>query len=221
MAVLPKVAAPKVAVPNSEKKTNSINYLIIIILLIAIAIMSILTVKKFFESQRIDPADADIRQLTEIVNKNPDNLDARLKLAYTYQLQEKWDEARSVYEDVLKVDATNQGALYNLAVIAFNNKDYAEAEKGFKKVIKLYPGHLLALAALSNLYLDQKKPDLAIQTIDKAIKMRADVVDFHITKGKAYEQKGDKNKAKMEYKAALKYVPDNPEALKALSRLEK
>lgn len=201
-------------------KSSSLMGPVITILLIAIIVMTGLTVKKSFEAQSVSPEDDAVKRLTEIANEYPDNLDARLKLAYAYQKQAKWDEAREIYEGVLKVDENNQAALYNLSVIALDNKDYKDAEKRFKELLAKHPSHMLGLAALSEMYLEQKKPDLAIQNIDKALGYRPDIIDFRITKAKAYEMKGQKDKARAEYQAVLRYVPDEPRAIEGLAKLK-
>lgn len=203
-----------------KAKKRSQNTTIILILLIAIAVMGILTGKRLLETARIDPVEDNIKNLTEIVNDNPENLDARLALAYTYQKQKQWDQAREIYEDVLRVDSANQTAMYHLGVIDFDNKQYDDAEKKFKALVEKYPDHLLGLQALGEIYLEKKKPDLAIQHIDKAIQFRPDIIDFHFVKAAAYEQKGDKAKAKAEYQAVLKYVPENKRATDALAKLK-
>ncbi len=204
----------------TKAKKGSLNSTIIIILLIAIVVMGLLTGKRFLEASRVDPVDNEIENLTEIVNENPENLEARIALAYTYQKQKEWDQAREIYEDVLRVDSANQAAMYNLAVIALDNKQYDDAEKKFKELLTKYPDHLLGLQAMGEIYLEQKKPDLAIQYVDKAIKFRPDIIDFHFVKAAAYEAKGDKAKAKAEYQVILKYVPENPRATEALSKLK-
>lgn len=201
-------------------KASSLMSTVIIILSIAIFVMVGMTVKKSFEAQSVTPEEDTIKRLTEAANEFPDNLDIRLKLAYSYQKQEKWDEAREIYMDVLKADAGNQAAMYNLAVIAFDNKDYKDAEKRLKELLAKHPSHMLGLAALSELYLEQKKPDIAIQHIDKALGYRPDIIDFRLTKAKAYEMKGQKDKARAEYQAVLKYVPDEPRAIEGLAKLK-
>lgn len=208
------------AVMKSQKKSSSLISVLITLLLIAIVVLAGLTVKKSFEASAITPEEDTIKRLTAFVNKYPEDLDARVKLAYAYQEQSKWDEARDIYLDVIKVDSTNQAAMYHLGVIAIDNKDYPEAEKRFKELLAKHPSHLLGMAALSELYVTQKKPDLAIKTIDTALGYRPDIVDFRIIKAKAYELKGQKDKARAEYQAALKYAPGEPRATEGLAKLK-
>lgn len=207
-------------VTKGTGKSSSFMVTVILLLLIAITLMGILTAKRFFEAQATSPEDDTIKRLTEIANDSPDDLEARVRLAYAYQKQGRWDEASEIYQDVLKADEGNQAALYNLGVIAVDNKDYQDAQKRFEALLAKYPSHLLGLAALGELYVELKKPDLAIQTIDRALGYRPDIVDFRIIKAKAYEAKGLKDKAREEYKAVLKYVPDDPRATEGLAKLK-
>lgn len=215
-----KIVSPKLPVTKHRRKSSFWEYTLVAIFLIAVTGMGVLTALRFIETQTVDPEENNINVLTEAANDNPDDMEVRLKLAYIYQQQEKWDDAKGVYSGVLKVDPKNQGALYNMAIIAASNGDYDEAEQGFKNLIQIYPGHLLSMIALSKLYVEEKKPDLALEYINKAIKISPQYADLYIIKGQAYELKGDKTSAKSQYQTSLKYIPEHPDALKGLERLK-
>lgn len=203
--------------PN--KKFLSLSTLVTL-LLIAVSLMTFLTVKKFFEvGMVVSPAQAEIKKLTRLVNKNPGSLEARLKLAYSFQKAKQFEEAASQYDEVLKADPENAGALYNLAVMAWDTEDEREAIILLNQLLKKHPGHVLGSVKLGNIYIRQKKYDDALKVADTAIREKPSVVELRMVRAKALEAKGEFNLAVFEYREVLKYVPDYKEAIRAIDRI--
>lgn len=216
---------PKVPFSTSLKQPNkkwssSLITTVMILLLIAIAVMGIMTVKKFFEAQQTTLTAVDIKDLTKIVNDNPDSIEARLRLAFAFQKEERYDEAREQYLEVLKVEPLNQGALFNLGEIDRVNKNYVGAETRFKLLLKNYEYHVLGSWSLGQVYLETKKYDEAIKLMDKMLVGSPNTVDFIIIKAEALAKKGNKAQAKAVYKSALKFDPENKTVKQALEGLK-
>lgn len=204
-------------VPN--KKILSLSTFVTV-LLIAVSVMTFLTVKKFFEvGMVVTPAQAEIKKLSRLVNKNPNSLETRLKLAYSFQKSKQFEEAINQYNEVLKADPENAAALYNLAVIAWESEDEREATGLLAELLKKHPGHVLGSVKMGNIYLRQKKYDDALKVADDAIREKPSVVELRIVRAKALEAKGDYNSAVFEYREVLKYVPDYKEAISAIDRI--
>lgn len=69
----------------------------------------------------------------------PKSVEARMGLVYSSSMQEKWDEVKSQYKAILKIDPNNSFVNYNMGLIYYNNKEYTAAYKHFEKVCKMYP----------------------------------------------------------------------------------
>lgn len=204
-------------VPN--KKILSLSTLVTV-LLIAVSVMTFLTVKKFFEvGMVVTPAQAEIKKLTRLVNKNPNSLQTRLKLAYSFQKAKQFEDAINQYNEVLKADPENPGALYNMAVIAWENEEGKEAVGLLSELLKKQPGHVLGSVKLGNIYIRQNKYEDALKVVDAAIREKPSVVELRMVRAKAFEAKGEYNMAVFEYREVLKYVPDYKEAIKAIDRI--
>lgn len=111
-------------------------------------------------------------------------------------------------------------ANYNLGVIAVEQKNYAEAEKYFTKVLTTDPSHVLAAYGLGQMYFTQEKFDKVVDTMDRVLKSNPQNASLHSLKAKALEKLGKVTEAKTEYSAVLKYIPDDKDANEALKRLK-
>lgn len=208
-------------VVREKEKIPAAKQSIVLILLIAIVVFAILIAKTYLVKEpTIEPVDLEIQKYNEAVAANPDLLAPRLSLAYAYQKTGDFEKAKAHYNEALKIEEKDQGAIYNLGVIALEEKKVDEAEKLFKQVTTINPNHVLGALGLSDLYIEQKKYDAAITALDTALKQNDNVIELHYKKGEALEKKGDIAKAKEEYKAVLKYVPQYTEAKTALERLK-
>ncbi|MBI3520710.1 MAG: tetratricopeptide repeat protein [Bacteroidetes bacterium] len=75
-----------------------------------------------------------------------------------YVKQEDWNAVEKVYQSILKLDAKNAKANYNLGLIYFYRKDYVNAKKHFDVSLNLSPFgyHDLLMSAWTNYYLGNK-----------------------------------------------------------------
>jgi tetratricopeptide (TPR) repeat protein len=87
-----------------------------------------------------------------------------------WQLWQKgqWDEAAERFTEAVKLDPKNQAAWNGLGWATFNSGKMPEAEQAFKRVIAMNPKHPGGLNGLGQLYLAQKKYDLAEKYLLKA-----------------------------------------------------
>ncbi|MCX6641672.1 MAG: tetratricopeptide repeat protein [bacterium] len=122
----------------------------------------------------------------------PDSLDLRYGLGFLYQQTEKYDQAFSVYEAVLKEHPENATALYQIgrtASISGQNLERATA----------------CLQTYMTMTLKEDEPPLEWA---------------HYRLGTIYEKAGKIDLAKQEYQEALKLKPDQKEAKEALKKLK-
>lgn len=193
---------------------------LILALLAANIVTGVLTIKKYTAKEpTVSVEVARLQGFMDQVNKNPEDINARLQLAYALQTMKENDKAREQYAEVLKLEEKNLAANYNLGVMAQSEENYAEAEKYYKVVLETKNNHVIAALGLAETYIAQKKYDDAIKVADQMLKHEPDKVDLYLLKARVYEKKGDKDKAIAQYEEVLKFVPDDPDATAGLEKL--
>jgi Tfp pilus assembly protein PilF len=78
------------------------------------------------------------------------------------------DEARAIYEDLLKKDASVPEIHYNLATVYFRKKELELSAAEFQKVLELQPDHRGALVGLSRVYEDRGESGKALEAMARA-----------------------------------------------------
>ncbi len=88
--------------------------------------------------QRRSPAEA-AQRLAGFLDKYPESRDVRLNYARVLVLDKRLPEARGEFEDILKRFQNDTDAIYAVALLAFQVKEYAIAEANMKRLLDL--GH--------------------------------------------------------------------------------
>ncbi|MBC7412929.1 MAG: tetratricopeptide repeat protein [Bacteroidia bacterium] len=75
-----------------------------------------------------------------------------------YTIQQNWIEIEKTYLAILKLDAKNATANYNLGLIYYYRKDYVSAKKHFDVALNLYPFgyNNMLMSAWTNYFLGNK-----------------------------------------------------------------
>jgi tetratricopeptide (TPR) repeat protein len=94
----------------------------------------------------------------------PKSVEARLAYINALAALEKWDDVILQYKEILKVDAGNAKALYNLSLIYFNRTDYTTAQIYLNTYIALYPFDFdgVNLAGWNKYYLGKKEEAIVL-----------------------------------------------------------
>lgn len=69
----------------------------------------------------------------------PKSVEARMGYVYSSSMLEKWEDVKTQYKAILKIDPNNSFVNYNMGLIYYNSKQYESAYKHFEKVCRLYP----------------------------------------------------------------------------------
>lgn len=153
------------------------------------------------------------------LERDPEDVEARLGLAYAYQQQQRWSDALTEYEEVLRRDPKNLAAMYNRGVVLLAEGRTKEAEAALWDVLEEAPDHVLAAKTLGELYLSQKHYKSALFTVEPVLESQPQYADLQYIAGYACEQLGKRDEAISHYRAALEYAPDMTEAKEGLERL--
>lgn len=89
-----------------------------------------------------------VSYLSQLIEKNPKNLELRMRKAEGNIMLEQWQYALDEYCNILDVYPTHIGALYFRAYVNSHLKRYAFARSDYEKVLNYEPGHEGALTGL-------------------------------------------------------------------------
>jgi tetratricopeptide (TPR) repeat protein len=194
--------------------------LLVLILIIAVVGVGGFVVRGMFTGRaESSTAQADIQQWAQVVATNPGDANARLNLAYAYQLDKQYDRALSEYDKVLEQQPKDTAALYNKGVIYMTTGAAKKGEAALWEVLKVDPKHALAAKELGEYYAAQGHYKSLIAAVGPVVEAQPTLADLQYLMGLAYEKTSKPDLAKERYALALKYAPDMQEAIDGLRRL--
>jgi tetratricopeptide (TPR) repeat protein len=103
------------------------------------------------------------------IESAPKSVEARLGFINSLAALDKWDEVIAQYKEILKVDACNAKALYNLSLIYFNRLDYNTSWVYLTNYMTLYPFDFDGLNLAGWVKYNQGKKEEAISFFKKAL----------------------------------------------------
>jgi tetratricopeptide (TPR) repeat protein len=171
----------------------------------------------YAKSQRIRDA---VAQAQEALKIDPNNVDAHRLLARIYVRQlgdldagatqpENLAKAIEQFQFILKLDPRDTySALWLARLYRFQNQ-HDEAEKVLRGILKVEPDNAPALEQLSQLLIDEGRPQEATELLTRAAGDYASP-DVYDLLGDAYLQSKDYAKAEQAYRKAVEDDPDDP-----------
>lgn len=129
--------------------------------------------------------------------------------------EQKPDEARVLFRQVLAQDDCNVEAWFGLGCLAQQAKDYPQAERHFLAALAIAP-HFGAFLNLGNLYGDLRRPAEAMQAYQQALLLQPDSGIAMNNAATLHKDQGNLTEAIRLYCHALELQPDFPEAQKNL-----
>ena len=163
----------------------------------------------------------------EAVAIDPQFAGAYASLGETYVLEARngwaefpilvWRNAVHHTKKALALDAENDIALSNMAVIQLRRRMYDDARNYAQRVISLYPGKADAHALLAGVLVYSGTPTEAIKAINKAILLNPKGPPrYHVILGDAYRESKQYENAIAAYNSALLKAPKHAAALVGL-----
>jgi tetratricopeptide (TPR) repeat protein len=126
-------------------------------------------------------------------------LDASTRKHYAHALE--------LLQQIVRSDPKDFQAWTELANNHFLQKNLAEAENEYLHALDARPAYFLALLNLGRLELTQKRPDVAIVVLEKAVKAQPDSPDANYFLGEAYLQARKGSFAERYFREALRLDP--------------
>lgn len=106
---------------------------------------------------------------------------------------------------------------YNLSMIHFKNRNFADAAKNLEKSLELEPNHITRMLALARTYRILDKYDQQVELLTKINLLSKNNVDPLILLAEAYLNKRDQTNARKVFRKILKIDPRNKRALAGLT----
>jgi len=161
-----------------------------------------------------------IRNLQRAIDVNQDYFEAHVQLGMLYAGKNN-KLAVDYFNNALNIQPNNMDVMYALAMYYQNNGEYENAVSKYKSILEIDPSFFIAYYNMGYIYLVYLKDyDQAIEYFTKAIDLQSDYADAYYNRGFAWELKNNVNKAREDYKNALKYQPNYEKAIEGLNRID-
>ncbi len=128
--------------------------------------------------------------------------------AFHQLFQSKYQEARKILQEMVKLYPDEKLAYENLAMVNRLMKNYQEAIAGYNKVIELDSLSKDAYNTLAYTYAAAGQYDEAIKSINKYIELAPDEANPYDTRGDIYAHHAEVDQAIESYNKALEIKPD-------------
>jgi len=108
-----------------------------------------------------------------------DSADILFNLGNAYRAEQRLEEAESSYRKALHLNPQMSVALNNLGITLIERGSYSEAERCYIQSIELNSHQLDAYINLASCYRDQRKTELAIDTLRRALSIYPEQAELH------------------------------------------
>ncbi len=139
----------------------------------------------------------------------PQEPDIPLLAGYVAKHNGDLDQARDEFTKALDRDPKVVTAYVNRGYVFHDLRQPKESEADFTSALKLDPNDGEAHLGLAYASLDLRKPVIALQQVQLAQQVMGDSQPIHLIRATAYGQRGQLSKSADEYRAALKFTPND------------
>lgn len=105
--------------------------------------------------------------LNEVLDENPDDLDAKTKVAMTYVSSSNPMRGILMLREVVEQDPDNREAIYNLGILSMQSGQYDKAVERFEKLVSLDTNDVQANFYLGISYLEVGEKEKARTVLEK------------------------------------------------------
>lgn len=148
-----------------------------------------------------------IKLYSDILRRNPDNIDILQSLAHAYFSKGDVDESKSILEKLVERHSNNPELLNDLGSIYGASREYDKAIEVLKEAIAISPRYLDAYYSLGITYREIHEFDKAIAIYNRALEMDPSPERAYIGLGEIYLEKENYPTAIEMYKKAINFNP--------------
>ena len=143
------------------------------------ALYSFLLARLYIKANRLDEADALLKQLVEDLERSSDKLDAQVELARITLLRGDQQGALDQLSAILKADSKNQSALTLRAGIRLKDGKFDELIADARAILSDSPTSTAALAILAKAYTATHEEELAVGALRNLARVMPTNVEVH------------------------------------------
>ena len=137
---------------------------------------------------------------------------ARLTEAVAMHKQGRLEQAKQIYEEILKSNPSHFDALHFLGLIALQEKHYQDAADLLSRAIQINPKSAAACYNQGIILFELKQFEAALQSYDKAISLKPDYAEAYSNRGNALKELQQFEAALHSYDKAISFKPDYAQA---------
>lgn len=157
-----------------------------------------------------DRADS-LARLRADVRRNPDSVEARVRLGEAYLESEAWHDAYIQFSDALRLDGASFDATLGLARAQEALNDIDDAAGLVERALAINPDSPEALALQGQLLLRTDRPEEAARVLEKAVAIQPDNETAHLHLPIAYLRTDARARAEEAARAAIEAMPESVE----------
>jgi predicted Zn-dependent protease len=162
-----------------------------------------------YDLLHLEKYDELLALTTKYDNILPKEPDIPLLQGYVHKHQGLSEQARQDFTEALDRDPNVETAYVNRGYMLNDLHQAQAAAADFESALKLEPNDGEAHLGLAYANLDLHKPEAALRQTELAEKTLGDSRDIHVIRATAYGRQDMLVKAATEYRAALKFTPDD------------
>jgi len=166
--------------------------------------------------EREDRLEEAIEEYKKVLEKDPDNLMVKIRLAKVLSWKNEFVEALRLLDEVLEKKPDQPEALFRKAQILSWQGNYRESIVTYRKYIAEKGNDPDALLGIARVSFWSGENEKAIEYFNRALAAGADELEVAIELGKVYLAMDKKEMARDEFKRVLEIDPENSEAKRFL-----
>ncbi len=153
------------------------------------------------------------RYLEKAVDLEPDRIGYRFQLARLLMQISLGGEAADEYAAILRRDSTFLPAMYQLGLLFYERREYAQAAGYFQRIVRLSPSDFLSQYYLGACYATMEKPDSARYVLSACITFQPAYTPAVALLASLYFSMPEYRQALRLYTRAVQLRPDNADLL--------
>ena len=160
-----------------------------------------------------------IAEFNKVLNFNPKNAMAMIKLGHVYLQQKKYSEAVQQFNRALEIDPKSLDPYEGLGLCSFEQGLVEDAMEKFHHVLGVDPDNEHARFGLALCHQQNEDFDKALEEFERVLKINPLHCQLHSNIGTCYYQKDDLKNAVEHFNQALEIDPDDCYARKILAQI--
>ena len=146
--------------------------------------------------------------LKQVIKKDPNNVDANVALAENSMTNKNYAQAQSYYAKALKKESENKDVMLGMAITQYFLEQDDECKKTLDKIVALDPSYDQSYYYLAKLADANNESKLAVDEIEKAIKINDSNYDYYLDYGLYLRSLGKFSEAEKAWTKAISLNPD-------------